>query len=205
MQNLLSSRKWHQSLLLWRLRFRKPRKGRTTLTAYSTSVVTQYRVTPGLDKTRNTTNKTFFHFKVQGFRQCTIKFIVGRVYLLEPLYKVSIEKDSAWQPDEYLLSCCKKISECPFWKSNSGCQHPCTLNLTVVQLNGLTLTQLQLHLRTRKLGRIRLHLSLFIWIMWKTCLDPGLKVQKSPWHLFPSIDPRQNQWNSQGPPRDDHW
>ena len=47
----------------------------------------QYKVQPGYDKTRNSTEKTFFHFKVGGFTQCTVKFVVTKQHLLEHYFK----------------------------------------------------------------------------------------------------------------------
>lgn len=91
LQNLLFTRQF-KSLLHRRLRFRKPRKSITTFLSHRTLSSMQYRVTPGLDKTRNTTHKNFFHFKVFGFKHCIIKFIVTRAYLLQPFIRVPISQ-----------------------------------------------------------------------------------------------------------------
>lgn len=43
----------------------------------------QYRLIPGYDKTKNTSERTFFYFRVAGFKMCIVKFIVMRQCLLD--------------------------------------------------------------------------------------------------------------------------
>ena len=49
----------------------------------------QYKLYPGYDKTRMSTEKTFFHFKVCGFELCTVRFHIQRVHILEKLLKTN--------------------------------------------------------------------------------------------------------------------
>ena len=87
MEGLLHGRDC-QGLLQRRFRQRQPRKSGADLSLRGKAMVIKYRVTPGVDKTRLGTSKTFFRFKTQGFKSCTVKFIITKVYLLSQFTKV---------------------------------------------------------------------------------------------------------------------
>ena len=52
-------------------------------------ILSKYKIYPGYDKTKFSTEKTFFHFKVCGFEKCTVRFQVLRVHILEKLLRMN--------------------------------------------------------------------------------------------------------------------
>ena len=62
------------------------RLNKSTLTWYFSSH-SQYKLYPGYDKAIQSTEKTYFNFKVFGFEMCTVRFQIARVHILGKLLR----------------------------------------------------------------------------------------------------------------------
>ena len=78
----------HKNILQCWFRFWEFVEGVASDTLYCTSFhISQYKLYPGYDRITNSTNKTYFHFKVFGFKMCTVRFLINRVHILDKLLK----------------------------------------------------------------------------------------------------------------------